>query len=273
MPHVSLEKRIRIHTLLEEGHSTRSIALRESVARSTVFYIQKLKNETGSFVNRPKSGRPRILNKRDERKIIRLISTHECSTAVDIQKNIRIYDNINVSTDTIRRVLRRNGLHARIRRKKPYLKKEHQKRQLAFARKYQNWTIEDWKHVIWSDESKFQIFGSDGCKYCWKRPGEQLKSYHVQPTVKFGGGSIMVWGCFTEHGVGNLCCIEGKLNGAGYRNILENNLIGTLNKFDLNIEDIVFQQDNDPKHTAKLTKNGLRITILQFLIGLLNLQI
>jgi len=64
----------------------------------------------------------------------------------------------------------------------------------------------------------------------------------------------MVWGCFTKYGIGNLCHIEGKLNGEGYRKILTDDFIGTLNKFNLDINDIVFQQDNDPKHVANLTK-------------------
>jgi len=64
----------------------------------------------------------------------------------------------------------------------------------------------------------------------------------------------MVWGCFTEYGIGNLCYIEGKLNGEGYRKILADDFIGTLNKFNLDINDVVFQQDNDPKHVANLTK-------------------
>ena len=50
MPCVSLEKRIRICTLLEEGYSAGSIALREGVVQYTVFYIKKIKNEIGSYI-------------------------------------------------------------------------------------------------------------------------------------------------------------------------------------------------------------------------------
>jgi len=52
--------------------------------------------------------------------------------------------------------------------------------------------VEDWKRVIWSDKTKINRFGSDGCKYCWKKPEEPLGDREVEATVKFGGGCIMV---------------------------------------------------------------------------------
>ena len=76
---------------------------------------------------------------------------------------------------------------------------------MKFAKKYRSWTTEDWSKVIWSDESKFMIYGSDGREYCWKKPGEPLRDHYVKLTVKFEWGSIMVWGCFTSDGVGNIC--------------------------------------------------------------------
>jgi hypothetical protein len=48
--------------------------------------------------------------------------------------------------------------------------------------------------VVWSNESKFQIFGSDGHQYCWKTLGEPLKDTHVKPTVKFGGVAFLCEG-------------------------------------------------------------------------------
>jgi transposase len=57
--------------------------------------------------------------------------------------------------------------------------------------------MEKWKSVIWSDESKFNIWSSDGKEYCWKKKREELNSRLVKTTVKHGGGSVMVWGCMT----------------------------------------------------------------------------
>ena len=99
------------------------------------------------------------------------------------------------------------------------------------------------------------IYGSDGREYSWKKPGEPLRDHHVKPTVKFGWGSIMVWGCFTSDGVGNICRIYGHMNGNLYRRILEEELLGTIEWHQMDKDNIIFQQDNDPKHTtARLTK-------------------
>ena len=72
------------------------------------------------------------------------------------------------------------------------------------------------------------------------------------PTMKHGGGSIMLWGCFSSAGTGKLVRIDGMMDGAKYREILEGNLF--MSSRDLRLgRRFTFQQDNDPKHTAKAT--------------------
>lgn len=264
MARLSLGKRTRICTLINEGYSSRYIASKENVNQSSVIRMKKKVEETGSVKDLPKTGRPRIFTGRNERNVVRLITTGECSTAADIQKKLKSDDQIDVSVCTVKRTLHRNGLSSRIKRKKPYLKKKHREQRLKFAKKYKNWSVEDWNKVIWSDESKFMIFGSDGRQYCWKKPDEPIRDQHVKPTVKFGGGHIMVWGCFSSFGVGNLVRIYGSMNGELYRQILDDDLLGTIQWYELDKDGVIFQQDNDPKHTANLTKqwfddNGIKL--------------
>uniref|UniRef100_A0AAZ3Q9P1 Tc1-like transposase DDE domain-containing protein n=1 Tax=Oncorhynchus tshawytscha TaxID=74940 RepID=A0AAZ3Q9P1_ONCTS len=77
------------------------------------------------------------------------------------------------------------------------------------------------------------------------------------PTVKHGGGSIMLWGCFSAAGTGRLVRIEGKMNGAKYREILGENLLQSVQDLRLG-QRFTFQQDNDPKHIAKTMQEWLR---------------
>ena len=49
-----------------------------------------------------------------------------------------------------------------------------------------------WNHVLWSDGMKINLFGSDGFKHVWRQPGEEYKNKCVMPTVKHGGGNVMV---------------------------------------------------------------------------------
>ena len=114
-------------------------------------------------------------------------------------------DQIAVHTDTVRRALKEAGLKAATKKKKPQLLPRHIYQRLDFARKYQHWTIEDWKCVVWSDETKINCLGSDRQECMWKRPGGVMTEQHVKGTVKFGGGSLMMWGCMTAQGVGYAC--------------------------------------------------------------------
>jgi len=241
--------------LINRGFTSREIAARIGCgSHTTILRLKKKYEETGKVENKERTGRPRKLNERDERTIIRRLAGGECSNAIQLARSLQINENLEVSADTVRRALRRNGLVSRVKRKKPLLSKKHREKRLKFAKRFKDWTISDWSKVVWSDESKFQIFGSDGRQYCWKKLGEPLKNAHVKPTVKFGGGSVFVWGCFTSHGVGYLCKIDGGLDAELYRRILDEDLMETLRYYELNVSDIVFQQDNDPKHTAILTK-------------------
>ena len=54
-----------------------------------------------------------------------------------------------------------------------------------------------WKTTVFSDESKLNIFGSDGRRMMWRKPNEALKIKNIKPTVKHGGGSVMVLGSMT----------------------------------------------------------------------------
>ena len=61
----------------------------------------------------------------------------------------------------------------------------------------------------------------------------------------------MIWGCMMAQGIGYACHIDGKMNAEGYNNILNENLMNSLLHYGLNVDDIIFQQDNDPKHTSR----------------------
>ena len=137
------------------------------------------------------------------------------------------------------------------------LTKKHRQKRLRWAKASKECEVEDWSHVIWSDESKFNVFGSDGRQWCWKNPTEPLHDCHVQPTVKHGGGSIMVWGCMSWAGVGNLYRIDGIMNSQVYLDILDSQLLDTIGRQDLDEAQVIFQHDNDPKHTSGLVQRWL----------------
>ncbi len=56
------------------------------------------------------------------------------------------------------------------------------------------------------------MFDSDGVQHVWRCPGEEYQENCALPTIKYGGGSIMVFGCMTTADTGELRFIEGNLN-------------------------------------------------------------
>ena len=99
--------------------------------------------------------------------------------------------------------------------------KNNKKKRLVWAKKHKEWTSDQWKSVLLSDESKFEIFGSTCHVFVRRRKGERIVSTCVVPTVTHGGGSVMVWGRFAGDTVSDLFKIQGTLNQHGYHSILQ----------------------------------------------------
>ncbi len=135
-----------------------------------------------------------------------------------------------VSAQTIRRTLQQVGLHVRRPRRKPLLKLAHKKARKQLAEDYLAKSMNYWNHVLWSDESKVNLFDSDGVQHVWRRPGEEYQENCALPTVKHGGGSIMVWGCMSAAGTGELRFIEGNMDSNMYCDILKQKMMPSLQK-------------------------------------------
>ena len=115
--------------------------------------------------------------------------------------------------------------------------------------------MEDWKRVLWTDETKINRIQSDGKVYTWKEVGAPMSDRTTIPTVKHGGGAkIMVWGCMGWNGVGKLVEVQGNMDAQQYCDILDDGVEESFEKLEIGREERIFQQDNDPKHTSKLGK-------------------
>ena len=164
--------------------------------------------------------------------------------------------NIRCNAETIWTVLRKDGLNGGISRKKPFISSKNKKLRLQYAHNYAGKDFSFRKNVIFTDESKFNFVGSDDRVNVWRNPNQEMDPKHLRPTVKHGGGHVIVWGVCSATGIGKLHFIDGIIEKFQFLNILKNNLVQSAEK--LGIKDSVnFYQDNDPKHTAGIVKEWL----------------
>ena len=142
---------------------------------------------------------------------------------------------------------------------------------MEFAIAHKEWTVEDWKRVIWTDETKINRFGSDRRKWAWKKPGESLSGRLVEGKLKFGGGSLMMWGCFCWHGVGYACKIDGKMDKELYCKILEDDLQKSIEYYGLDRTTSSSSKTMTPNTPLDLLNNGSKMMGLMFSYGHHNL--
>ncbi|KAK1791022.1 hypothetical protein P4O66_002074 [Electrophorus voltai] len=137
---------------------------------------------------------------------------------------------------------------------------------LKFAHVHLEDSEADWFKVLWSDETKIEVFVADHTRGVWREDGTAYDPNNTIPTVKHGGGNIMMWGCFSAKGPGHLVRIHWKMDSRAYLEILTKNLCSSF--MDLKMgHRLIFQQDNDPKHMAKKTKAWFKrekIKVLQW---------
>ncbi len=133
----------------------------------------------------------------------------------------------------------------------PLLSAKNRKRRLQFAKVHQNRTVENWKNVAWSDESRFLLRHSDGSIRIWHKELESIDPSCIVSTVQAGGGGVMVWGIFYWHTLGPLVPIEHSLNATAYLSIVVDHVHPFLTTVYLS-SDGYFQQDNASCHKAQI---------------------
>jgi len=255
---ISYEVRLQILNLRDRRLSEREIAETLNLPRSSINAVITKFIQHGSVADRPRVGRPPVIGAGICLFILRQVNSGAFSTTTQLSQAVFDTYQQRVSKSTIRRLLIHEGYRCYVKQKRPQLEPRHERERKTFARNHLDWGVEEWQNVVFSDECKLLVIDSSGRDYCWKKPGTRLLRHQVTPTRKFGGGSIMVWGCMTFQGVGYLTKIEGGLDAALERDILRDELTATLEYYRLDRSKIIFQHDNDPKHTAKVTQKWLR---------------
>ena len=251
----------RIDAYRASGKSIKEISVimgrnRKTIARFMCKWRQCLPGETPS--HKVRSGRKQKINEKTER-IMKKVFLKSPRKSIKALK--REYPDLfhGIAVRTIRdHACRRLNFKSRVAKKKPLLTPKHMEQRLKFARLTKDWTVEQWRKVIWSDEASFKVCGQLPQKV--RRPLHRKGQIHTSPyqlkycvpTTKFPK-KIMIWGSMSGNaGRGSLVVIpKGQtVTADSYLKILQEKLEETMEIHDANF----FMQDGAPVHTAKKSK-------------------
>ena len=127
--------------------------------------------------------------------------------------------------------------------------KQHMEKRMDWAEPKLTWNDETWRHIIFSDEKKFNLDGPDGFHYDWHDLNKEFQFYSKRA---YGGGSVMIWAAFSSKGKTPIVFLNGRQSSINYINTLNEHLIPFGQSVDEN--NWIFQQDNASIHTAGTVK-------------------
>ena len=156
--------------------------------------------------------------------MMRKVRDQPSTTQEELVNDLKVVGT-TVTKRTNSNTLHREGLKSCCARMFPLLKKAHVKARLKFAKEHLDDPEEAWEKVMWSDETKVQLFDINSTCHVWRKRNAEYNPKNTIPTVKHGGGNLMLWGCFSAKGTGQLYRIKGRMNGATYWEILGDNLL------------------------------------------------
>jgi len=249
---LSEAQRAQIITLSTNTSQTQQeIAITLRVSQSSVTRCIQQHKKTGLLGVKSRSGRPKKTSERTDAMIKREAVKDPFVTSTAVKQNLApLCDNI--TTRTIRsRLTNKYSLKAHKPVSKPVVTAVMKKKRLAFCKKYRGWTKEQWRQVLFSDESTFQQF-NDTHQYVRRPPGSSpVNPQYTKKSIKHSA-SIMVWGCFSHKGRGALTFLEKgqKMNSDLYISLMGDKLM----HFMRSNECQYYQQDNAPCHTSKKSK-------------------
>ena len=222
---------------------------------ATVHFWIKRYEQSNTVERAPGSGRPRKTTARSDRILFRLARANGFATSSELLKH---WQN-QASRWTVSRRLRERGIRQRRPCRVPLLSRDHRKTRLDWAMRRCHWR-QQWKRIIWSDESQFLLRPVDGRARVWRMAGERLDNSKVVQIVQQGGGSVHVWGAIWKGGRSDLVRLQGTVNALRYCDVLH----GFFTSVVLPVHSI-FQQDNAPAHRSWLTSQFLEDLGLQVL--------
>lgn len=255
---LNMQEKSAVLALLGEGLSNREIARKMGRSEAAIRRLKKAASvlRAGATPSRKVgTGGQWKTCKRTDKLLEREVKRDPFITAKELKG---LYGNLleNVSVRTVQRRLQKDlKLPTRLAVQKPLLTDKMRKQRLAFCKKYQHWTSEDWRRVVFSDESNFKTISKDKRKVRRPLGADRFDKKYTVKTVKFPA-SVMVWGCFSgEKGTGGIYFLDKNVNMNAnlYVDVLKDHML----PFYVTHDSAFFLHDGAPCHRARHVQNWI----------------
>ncbi|GIY58064.1 transposable element Tc1 transposase [Caerostris darwini] len=154
-------ERGRIIGLREAGLSYRAVAARVQRNSSTVRPLWKQWTDECRTTRKSGSGLRNVRSAREDRHLVRMALTDRPASSRQLTAQWSLATGISLCASSIRRRLLQRGLRARTPLYRIPLTLNHHHLRLQWAAQHRDWRA-DWQHVVFSDESRFNLYYHDG---------------------------------------------------------------------------------------------------------------
>lgn len=247
---LSSEIRAQINVLREEGYSYRDIGARLGVSIDTVRRTLALYAKTGGYSFPKRTGRRKCTTERMERQIVVASKKNPFASSQTLQAQMPQNQGPVPSARTIRRRLSAAGLRAYRPAMKPRLTAKQIKARVAFCNKYKNWTKDQWRRVMFSDETTITQHATF-IRHVRRPAGKRFDQRYTLPSVK-RAPKVMIWGAIAARGRCGLWFMPPgtTIKGSTYLEIVKEKVPNFMRMRNCTH----FQHDGAPVHQTKAAK-------------------
>jgi transposase len=189
--------------------------------------------------------RRHVVTAKHAARLARLAELHPRWPAAALNERAVQLNSTNVHKSTVSRTLKKCGFERKAVNYVFKLTQKHIAQRVKFCEMYKEWTVEDWKRIVFSDESSFQR--DRRVRKVWTRKKRvQLERVKHEP-------NIMIWGGISFHGATPISVVKGSINSEKYQEVLDECLLEPMREI-YKSEPWMFMQDNAPPHVSKATR-------------------
>lgn len=259
MSELAESERWTIVALHNEGYTPSTMHRLHGWPRPTIYQWIRTYERTGTVEDAHRVGRPTKVTRAVQTAIKQQMANKRRRSIRYMSHKLARDTTATISYSTVDRAAHKVGLQPYRLTNVPNITSAIQPRRIEFAHAYAN---QDWRHVLFVDEKKFQLWqrGNNKNDVVWSYTQRAV----LQTRLVRNAPSVTVWAGICVNGKTPLHFIQGNNDAAQYILILQNTMVPAAQQLFIDNE-YVLLQDSAPAHTAASTIAWLNNNNIQYI--------